>query len=208
VLPLSIAVLGAGALGACSSHDTVSSESTTTTTSSVTTTATSATTSTSTIPASATTAAPCAAGTGSTAAFHNGAGTDTALLTGVTATSPQPCRDVVTFSFRDASVTPGVTVGYRSGPFTEDASGKPVSVAGSAFLLVRFEPAATADLSVNPLVTTYTGPASIVPTSSVFVKQVRKTGDFEGVLNWVVGLASRRPFSVHATGGRVTITIK
>jgi hypothetical protein len=32
------------------------------------------------------------------------------------------------------------------------------------------------------------------------VKAIVETGDFEGVLTWVIGLDGKRPFSVQATG--------
>ncbi|GIU87154.1 MAG: hypothetical protein KatS3mg009_1669 [Acidimicrobiia bacterium] len=52
--------------------------------------------------------------------------------------------DRVEFVFRDA--VPGYRVEYQPGPFTRDASGEPVTVAGTAFLVVRLEPAYTYDL--------------------------------------------------------------
>jgi hypothetical protein len=32
------------------------------------------------------------------------------------------------------------------------------------------------------------------------VKAIDEIGDFEGVLTWVIGMDSKRPFSVQATG--------
>ena len=72
---------------------------------------------------------------------------------------------------------------------TEDGSGKHIDIAGKAFLVVRFEPAATADLSSEKLDVTYKGPRTFRPTGTTHVKQVTKIGDFEGVLTWTIGLS-------------------
>ena len=50
-------------------------------------------------------------------------------------------------------------------------------------------PAATVDLSADPPVTTYTGPARIQPNLPSVVDIV-KAGEFESVLSWVIGLRS------------------
>ena len=71
------------------------------------------------------------------------------LLTEVQIDSDR-CTDRVVFSFRPAAgQQPGYTVEYRTAAEaqTEDASGKHIPIAGNAFLVVRLEPAATADLS-------------------------------------------------------------
>jgi hypothetical protein len=113
----------------------------------------------------------------------------------------------VRFSFRANGQDPGVTVSYQSPPFSKDGSGAPVTVAGDAFLVVRFEPARTADMTVSPIQTTYTGPDSIEPTDTAFVREVKQAGDFEAVLTWIIGLNEARPFTVETTSGGVTITL-
>jgi hypothetical protein len=124
------------------------------------------------------------------------------LLTGVQVDSDS-CTDRVFFTFRPAGgQRPGYTVQYRTAAEaqTEDASGKHIAIAGKAFLVVRLEPAATADLSGAKLKYTYTGPAKLMPAGMRSVREIAKTGDFEGVLTWVIGLSEERPFTVTSTG--------
>ena len=116
------------------------------------------------------------------------------LLTSLSV-SGAPCTDRVIFGFLARSGgTPNCNVAYQNGPFTEDASGRPVTVAGTAFVVVRCTSAYTYDPATNR--TTYAGPKSIIPSSARYVREVVKIGDFEGVLSWVVGLSERRAFKV------------
>ena len=113
------------------------------------------------------------------------------------------CVDHVAFGFRANSPNPpGYELTYGTPPFADDASGQAVPVAGSAFIVVKVQPAYGSDLTTgNP---TYTGPKRIVPTKANHVKEIVETGDFEGVLTWVIGLDTKRPFSVQATGSPQT----
>jgi hypothetical protein len=121
-----------------------------------------------------------------------------ALLTDVAVTTAG-CRDSVTFTFeKSGSAVPSCTVAYQPGPFTDDASGAPVTVAGSAFLTLRCYPAYGYDFVSG--VTTYTGPKHITPTGTRHVREVVKTGDSEGVLNWVIGLDQQRAYGISAGG--------
>ncbi len=134
----------------------------------------------------------------------------TLLLTAVLVDSGA-CTDRIVFDFRPASgQTPGYTVEYRSAAQaqTEDASGRHIPITGNAFLVVRFEPAATADLSGAKLEPTYTGPRTITPGGMHFVRQVSKTGDFEAVLTWAIGLSERRPFKLTSSGSPPRLTIE
>ena len=76
----------------------------------------------------------------------------TALLTAVKAAPKQ-----VEFRFRSAPLQ--IKAGYvpRS-KVVESGSGRPVKVAGSAFLVVRFSPASGADLSGKTMRIVYKGP--------------------------------------------------
>lgn len=122
----------------------------------------------------------------------------TRLLTDVRA-GAHGCYDRVTFEFKpQAGEAPGPVAwhaAYEEPPMTEDGSGRTVTVKGAAFLVVRFS-AAGADLSQEGAPETYTGPASLESADATRVRQVRRIGDFEGVLTWVLGLDRRRPFSV------------
>ena len=111
--------------------------------------------------------------------------TGTALLTDV-----QVAPGQVTFTFREG--TPGYRVGYTSDPITQDASGEPVAVEGDAHLTVRFEPSSGYDMEAEA--ESYTGPER-VPGEDPITEVVR-TGDFEAVLNWVIGLDAERAYRV------------
>lgn len=93
--------------------------------------------------------------------------------------------DRVVFTFENGR--PGYQVGYVDGPLTEDGSGEPVAVEGSAYLQVRMEPASIADLSGEEYRPTYTGPSRI-DADTPEVTEVVRTGDFEAVAHWVIGV--------------------
>ena len=115
----------------------------------------------------------------------------TALLTDVEAGGHDGfTRVVFTFSHQ----VPGYVAGYAQPPFQQSGSGQTVEVKGDAFIKVRMERAATADLSAASAQPTYTGP-SHVPGTGV-VSEVAKTGDFEAVMTWVIGLQGQHPFRV------------
>jgi hypothetical protein len=93
---------------------------------------------------------------------------------------------------------PSCKVEYKAGPFVQDGSGKPVAVAGGAFLTVRCEPAYGFDFVAGA--PTYTGSKRITPNGTKHVRAVVETGDFEGVLNWVIGLDQQRGYGITAGG--------
>jgi hypothetical protein len=131
---------------------------------------------------------------GTVGATESIAGEGTANLTGVEITSGD-CTDVVAFTFEStAPGAPGYQISYQPGPFTQDGSGAPVPVAGGAFLVVRFEPAYTFDFEAA--IDTYTGPDRVTSPGALFTAEVVKTGDFEAVVTWVIGLDQQRPYTV------------
>jgi hypothetical protein len=118
---------------------------------------------------------------------------NTALLRAVAASGGR-CGDRVTFDFTTkANAPPKCTIVYTAPPFSMDPSGAAVTVSGSAFVRLRCEPAYGYDFSSGEA--TYTGPKRITATGTKHVKQLVQTGDFEGVLSWVIGLDGKRPFS-------------
>ena len=123
---------------------------------------------------------------------------------------PEQCGDRVEFTFRGSTGTPGYRVAYLppAGALVEDGSGEPVAVKGRTYLVVRLEPAATADITGQELVRTYTGPKRLAPPENAhFVREVVKSGDFEAVVTWVIGLDERRPFTAHASDSRLVVEI-
>jgi hypothetical protein len=109
--------------------------------------------------------------------------------------------DRVVFQFLPGP-TPGYRVRYVQPPIIEDPSGRTVRVAGTAFLSIRMEPASGFDLT-GPRGQVYTGPSRIDGSSAGgdVVEEVVLTGDFEAVMNWVIGLDGRAPFRVLRLSG-------
>lgn len=101
--------------------------------------------------------------------------------------------DRVVFEF--ANVLPGYQIGYTNRPVTADGSGDEVPVNGAHVVQVRFESALDADLSQESAPRTYTGPDRFTPGTPE-VAEIVKTGGFEGVLTWVIGLRDRVDFRV------------
>ncbi len=147
-----------------------------------------------------TTSVPCSSTDATTDAKTGGSTVmDVSLLTDVR-TGLQPCSDRVTFEFRNG-VTPEYRIEYESGPFSFGESGMPVTIQGSAFLVVVFPHASGFDLTDPAATASYTGPESIIPTGLTHVAEVRRIEDFEAVLRWVIGLDTARPFTVGVLDG-------
>lgn len=104
--------------------------------------------------------------------------------------------DRVVFQFRNG--VPGYHVEYVQPPISEDGSGNRIEVEGSAFVTVRMEPASGFDLSVAEGELVYKGPrrlsGSDAGTSTI--EEIVRSGDFEAVLSWAIGLDERVPFRV------------
>jgi hypothetical protein len=163
------------------------------------------------MPTATTGDATCAPFGGSTAAQTSDTKPAKTLLLSSVQVVSEVCADRIVFAFRPSgSETPGYRVAYRPSEEaqTEDASGRHIPIAGNAFLVVRLEPAATADISGAQLERTYTGPRTITPSGLHFVRQVTKTGDFEAVLTWAIGLSKQRPFKVTSSGSPPRLTIE
>jgi hypothetical protein len=98
----------------------------------------------------------------------------------------------------------GFNVRYVSTVY-RDPSGMVVHLKGKAFLQVSFPDSATDGAAGAPTFiassTTYTLPE---------VKQIKKTGEFEGVVSFAIGLAAKRAFRVIRLTNplRVAIDIK
>ena len=107
--------------------------------------------------------------------------------------------DRVVFEFRRGR--PGYRIEYVRPPFYEDGSGRRVEVGGDAFVQVRMERASGFDLTGEGE-QVYRGPRRLrgrdFGTSAV--REVVRTGDFEAVLTWVVGLRDRTGFRASILG--------
>jgi hypothetical protein len=104
--------------------------------------------------------------------------------------------DRVVFRFRN--VVPGYRITYVDPPLVEDGSGARVDVEGNAFVLIRMEPASGFDLETAEGVLVYKGPRRLsgAEAGTSVVREVVRTGDFEAVLSWAVGLDDRVDFRV------------
>lgn len=99
-----------------------------------------------------------------------------------------PGCDRVVLEF--AGPMPGYSVRYVPG-VTQDASGQPVQLAGTAFLQVVLRPTST---------TTH-APQSSISTGFAVLRQVAGAGDFEGVTSYGIGLGNKQPFLAYRLAG-------
>lgn len=99
--------------------------------------------------------------------------------------------DRVVFEFQGA--LPGYRVAYVQPPIVQDASGLLVDISGSAFLQVRFSPATGYDFVRSA--PSYPGPNEIRPNLPTLL-ELERTGDFEAVLTWTLGLRQAVDFHV------------
>jgi hypothetical protein len=131
---------------------------------------------------------------------HTSSAPTTALLTAVHADGTS-----ATFEFR----SPPTLVRTRFRPrsqIAESGSGRKVPLAGDAFLVVSFSPAATGVADENGVTFSYTGPRRLRPADPGPIQEVVKIGDFEAQLDWAIGLDRRRPARVTRDGATVTVT--
>ena len=112
------------------------------------------------------------------------------------------CVDEVAFLFWKG--TPAWSAGYQEGALALDPSGQPAVVAGDAHLVIRFEHASGTDQSATPPQPGYDGPTDLSPGAPGGLAQIRRLGDFEGVLTWALGTA-RRPFEVVTRADQVVV---
>ena len=129
--------------------------------------------------------------------------TDTALLDDVRAARHEGYDRVV---FQFANDLPGYDVRYVQRPIVEDASGKVVTVKGAYVLRVRMENALDADLTKSTAPRTYKGPTRFTPGTPEVAELVR-TGGFEGVLTWAIGLNDQVDFRVTTVQGPPRLVI-
>jgi len=135
------------------------------------------------------------AGAATTPVIAASTGSETALLERI-AVGRHEGYDRVVFQFQNG--LPGYRVEYVQPPLKEDGSGNPVSVQGNAVVVVRMEPASGFDLNTGEGVMTYKGPKRIdaAAAGASAVQELVRTGDFEAVLSWAIGLSDKVDFRV------------
>ena len=132
---------------------------------------------------------------------------ETMYLTNVTPGADE-CTAKVVFEFEAQAPGPGFEVSYQpaSTAKIEDASGNPIDVAGDAFLVVKLNPAMTAKIDGDQVTKTYTGPRRLSGSSPI--QEVVKTGDFEGVVTWVIGVDRKRSFTTTSSDSQLVVEIE
>lgn len=143
---------------------------------------------------------------GASKSAQKGSSSDTMYLTDVEFQAAN-CGSSVVFELEPKAQAPGYDVSYQPADTAkiEDASGNPVKIAGEAFLVVKLTPAMTAKIDGDQVTKTYTGPSRLAGGGPV--TEIVKTGDFESVVTWVIGLDSERPFLAQAADGGLTVVI-
>jgi hypothetical protein len=115
--------------------------------------------------------------------------------------------DRVVFQFENLG--PGYRVEYVARPIVEDGSGADVPVAGDAVLLVRMEPASGFDLETPEGRLVYKGPRRLdgATAGTSVVREVVRSGDFEAVLSWAIGVEERADFRVRTLDDPARIVV-
>jgi hypothetical protein len=99
--------------------------------------------------------------------------------------------DRVVFEFSEQ--VPGYKVAWTPKPLMA-TSGKEVTLAGTAALVVRMEQASGFDLDKGK--PTYTGAKTVQPLGTEHVQELAQVEDFEAVLSWGLGAKAEVPFRV------------
>ena len=97
----------------------------------------------------------------------------------------------VVFQFAESRL-PGYTIAYANQPPTSCGSGKRVEVAGKAYLAIRLSPA-QAHAARGPDQVATAVPLDRRPALGP-LHQLTQTCDFEGVVQWVLGLREQLPY--------------
>jgi hypothetical protein len=122
----------------------------------------------------------------------------------------EDCVERVTFTFKPSEPGPGYDVSYQPADVAtkQDGSGKPMTIAGEDFLVVRTFPVMTAEIDGEDVKPTYEGPRTIpVPGDVSMIQQLTQTGDFEAQVTWTIGLDGIHPFSVTASDDELVVEI-
>lgn len=130
-------------------------------------------------------------------------GPPTAQLTSVRVTRDSGF-DRVVFEFAD-SVLPGYLIEYPEEPMRRCGSGDEVQLAGPGRMMVRLEPAQAHDERGNSTIPT----REWAPQQPV-VREMKLVCDFEGQVEWAIGLAAPRHYRVIevAPSARIVVDVR
>ena len=124
-------------------------------------------------------------------------------VTGVVAEEPPQAGagyDRVVFQFADSAA--GYRVAYADQPVRRCGSGDLVSLQGSAVLLVRLQPAQAHDAGGRAVL----APREMAPGLPA-VKEMKLICDFEGQVQWALGVEGRLGFRVSELAGPARLVI-
>jgi hypothetical protein len=110
----------------------------------------------------------------------------------------------VVFQFAESRL-PGYTIAYANQPPTSCGSGKGVDVTGKAYLAVRLSPA-QAHAARGPDQVATAEPRDRRPALGP-LHQLTQTCDFEGVVQWVLGLREQLPYRAFELAGPTRLVI-
>lgn len=119
------------------------------------------------------------------------AGQTVSTLRSIT-TKASGCIDTMRWNF--SPDTPGATVRYEAGPFT-DTAGQPITIEGAA-LLVEFT-GATIGSAGQP--EAYSGPSTVAPDGLGHITRATLQTTTSGNMAWVLDLDEQRPFAVSSS---------
>ena len=115
--------------------------------------------------------------------------------------APHAAYDRVVFEFAGDSA-PGYEVEYADRPIRRCGSGDTVSLMGTGYLVVRFEPAQMHDERGNPTVARREWTPRLRAAN-----EIKLVCDFEGQVEWVLGLPARRRYRVLETAAPARVII-
>jgi hypothetical protein len=121
--------------------------------------------------------------------------------------APAAGLDTLTFQFAPGGDNPGTPFGditIAEPPFTQGASGLPMTVEGDHFLQVRFDKMDIVDGAGNEI---YNGLRDIKPEATA-LRQAIEFDAFEGVVGWYVGFAGPTCVTVASDPAALTISLR
>jgi hypothetical protein len=114
-------------------------------------------------------------------------------------TGSHPGYDRLTIEFKDATTGTITITPQANTKFVKDASGQPVTLAGKYGLLIRISGADNH--------TAYTGLTDFKTPTYPGIREVRLVGDYEGYVNWAVGLTSSACYQATIMTGPTRLVI-
>lgn len=111
----------------------------------------------------------------------------------------------IMLQFRGAAL-PSYYVGYTVAPVQQCGSGAPVNVAGTALLHIRLTPTDAHEFVGEAVITTIADRRRLL--TGPLVRELTMICDFEGQVEWVVGLTTKAAFRVLEDGAAGTLVVE